>query len=297
MNGVDGGPFHAGELRAQMLAGAGSAGGAIRDAMPEQHRDFFAGLRYLALATLDPDGWPVATMLAGPAGFIASPDARRLELAVPVERADPALHALHKGSPVGLLGIDFSNRRRNRANGLAAAVHAGGLHIDVRESFGNCPKYIHVREVESGSANASAPAEHFIGLDEGARALLAVAETFFVASSAGNTGGAGGVDISHRGGPAGFVQVNGATLTIPDYSGNRYFNTLGNLLLEPRSALLFIDFASGDLLHLQGRAEILWQQPQGRSLPAAERSWHFHVQGGWRRRAALPLRWNRRNPA
>ena len=40
---------------------------------------------------------------------------------------------------------------------------------------------------------------------------------------------------------------------MPDFRGNRYMNTLGNLLAEPRAALLFIDFDRGDVLHLQGK--------------------------------------------
>lgn len=96
----------------------------------------------------------------------------------------------------------------------------------------------------------------------------------------------GGCDISHRGGPAGFVRIEGDVLTIPDYRGNRFFNTLGNLLLEPRAALLFPDFAAGRLLHLQGAAEVLWDDD---GLPGAERSWRFRVRRGWRASAGLRL--------
>ncbi|XLM22644.1 pyridoxamine 5'-phosphate oxidase family protein, partial [Chromobacterium piscinae] len=61
---------------------------------------------------------------------------------------------------------------------------------------------------------------------------------------------------SHRGGKPGFVKIDGDTLTIPDFAGNGYFNTLGNLLRHPRAGLLFIDFSSGDTLQLAGRAEV-----------------------------------------
>ncbi len=62
----------------------------------------------------------------------------------------------------------------------------------------------------------------------------------------------GGVDISHRGGLPGFVKVAGDVLTIPDFRGNWFFNTLGNLVLTSARLLLFVDFETGDLLHLQG---------------------------------------------
>ena len=77
---------------------------------------------------------------------------------------------------------------------------------------------------------------------------------------------------------------------IPDFRGNRYFNTLGNLLGEPRAGLLFVDFESGDMLQLQGRAEIEWDgETAAHFFAGAERIWRFHVARGWRRRAALPF--------
>ena len=94
----------------------------------------------------------------------------------------------------------------------------------------------------------------------------------------------GGLDVSHRGGPPGFVRVDGDVLTIPDYRGNRYFNTLGNLLLEPRAALLFVDFARGEMLQLQGRGDVAWDEAD---LPGAERTWRFTVERGWRGNAGV----------
>jgi predicted pyridoxine 5'-phosphate oxidase superfamily flavin-nucleotide-binding protein len=73
-------PFHEGEMRAQHLAGGGSAGGGIRDFMPEQHRAFFAGLPFLLIGTTDAAGWPAATVLDGPLGFISSPDPHHLAI-------------------------------------------------------------------------------------------------------------------------------------------------------------------------------------------------------------------------
>jgi predicted pyridoxine 5'-phosphate oxidase superfamily flavin-nucleotide-binding protein len=198
----------------------------------------------------------------------------------------PSSLLLKPGQPVGLLGIEFHTRRRNRANGLIAAVDSQGLRIAVQQSFGNCPKYIQLRElhhVPAGTA-PTAPAVSFSGLDAEARKQISAADTFFVATSSG------AIDISHRGGPQGFVDIYGNTLTIPDFRGNRYFNTLGNILLEPRAALLFVDFSSGDLLHLQGRAEILWAAGDRFDSANAERRWRFHTAGGWRQHGALPLR-------
>lgn len=286
-------PFHAGEREAQKRAGVWSTGGAIRDFMPDQHRTFFGLLPFLPIATTDQDGWPVATILTGPCGFISSPDPRTLRIGSLPAASDPANLHLIPGAPIGILGIDLRTRRRNRANGVIAAKGASGLVISVHQSFGNCPQYIHVREIQTASASPGDP-EVMDRLDEQARADIGTADTFFVATSSGTTAGSrGGADISHRGGPSGFVRVEGNTLTIPDYRGNRYFNTLGNILLNPRVALLFTNFDTGELLHVQGQAEVLWDDAGEPEFEGAERLWRVHVARVWRRCGALSFRWRR----
>jgi predicted pyridoxine 5'-phosphate oxidase superfamily flavin-nucleotide-binding protein len=285
-------PFHAGERTAQQLAGGGSAGGAIRPFMPDQHRRFFAQLPFVAVATTDDDGGPVATLWTGRPGFVRSPDPHTLHIAAALDPADPASAAFVAGARFGLLGIELATRRRNRASGAITAVDPDGVTVAIHQSFGNCPNYIHPRDVAPApAAAAAAPAERLSGLDRDAATAIAAADTFFVATSARTGEPTGGVDISHRGGPPGFVHIDGDVLTIPDYAGNRYFNTLGNLVSDPRAALVFVDFARGDLLHLQGRAEIVWHGPEVSALEGAERLWRVHVERGWRRRAGLPLRW------
>jgi uncharacterized protein len=282
-------PFHPGESTAQSLAGASPRGAAIRDWMPDQHRAFFAALPFVLVATTHATGWPVATVLTGAPGFIASSDPRTLRIAARPDCDDPAAQWLKPGASIGLLGIDLATRRRNRANGVIAIATERALVVAVRESFGNCPQYIHIRDLETVPA-APAITEVMSELDQPAREAIEAADTFFVATG----GGAVGVDISHRGGRPGFVRLDGNTLTIPDFSGNRYFNTLGNMLLDARAALLFADFASGDLLHVQGRTEIVWEVPATERLPGAERLWRVSVTHAWRRRGALPFRWSLR---
>jgi hypothetical protein len=89
------------------------------------------------------------------------------------------------------------------------------------------------------------------------------------------------------------VRIEADTLTVPDFRGNRYFNTLGNMLAWPRAALLFIDFETGDLLNLTGTTEILWDADQDATgFKGAQRMWTLKIEGGWRRRAAVPLAWD-----
>jgi predicted pyridoxine 5'-phosphate oxidase superfamily flavin-nucleotide-binding protein len=288
---VSGWPFHAGELEAQLRAGGGAPGGGIRDVLPEQHRRFFAALPFAVVGTREA-GWPLATVLAGAPGFVASPDPRTLRIAAPLDPSDPAAAALVPGAPAGLLGIELATRRRNRANGTVLSADAGGFVLGVKQAFGNCQKYIHPRDVRPADS-VPGPLERLSALDAAARDQLARADTCFVATGARTDEQTGGVDVSHRGGPPGFVRVEGDVLTVPDYAGNRYFNTLGNLVSEPRAALVFVDFERGDVLHVSGTTGIVWDGPEVRAFPGAERLWRVRVVRSWRRRGALPLRWSR----
>jgi uncharacterized protein len=282
-------PFHADELAAQVLAGGDAKHAAIRDFMPEQHRTFFAALTYIFIATLDADGWPVATLLEGQPGFVEPSDPATLRIHALPSVDDPASGTIQVGKDIGILGIDFATRRRNRANGVVS--HVGEtFSVAVKQSFGNCPQYIQRRTVQHLEAVPN-KAQRLDSLDKRARELIERADTFFVASrSRAEMGARGGADISHRGGRPGFVLVDGDTLSIPDFRGNRYFNTLGNLLGEPRASLLFLDFATGDLLHLQGLVRIDWRGPTAERVQGAERLWHFQTTRGWYRPQAAALR-------
>lgn len=282
--------FHADELTAQARAGFETRGGGIRDFMLEQHRTFFAALPNLFVATLDATGWPLATLLEGEPGFVSSPDPNTLRIQSLPGADDPAYRTLRKGQEVGLLGIGLATRRRNRANGVVSEVDAAAFTVAVQQSFGNCPQYIQRRTL-SRAGIAKGPVRAFESLDDDARQLISRADTFFVASrSRSEVGPAGGADISHRGGRPGFVRVDGNVLSIPDFRGNHYLNTLGNLLGEPRSSLLFLDFESGDLLQLQGLASIDWSPAAKEQFEGAERTWHFRVTRGWFRPRAAALR-------
>jgi uncharacterized protein len=281
--------FHEDEVKAQALAGHQRPGrAAIRPFMPDQHREFFALLPCLFVATPDAQGWPMASVLTGEPGFVQSPDPATLGIGALPASDDPAKPTFIAGAEIGLLGLDFTTRRRNRANGRLLAVD-GGLTVAIAQSFGNCPQYIQTRE-PSPRAAAGAPVERLDHLDDAARAQIVASDTFFVASRSRGGIDGGGLDMSHRGGKPGFVGVTGDTLAIPDFRGNRFYNTLGNLLGDPRAGLLFIDFASGDILQLQGRVTIDWH-PGGSGPAGTERLWRVEVARAWRRRGAFPFAW------
>jgi hypothetical protein len=78
---------------------------------------------------------------------------------------------------------------------------------------------------------------------------------------------------------------------MPDFLGNYFFNTLGNLTVNPRAGLLFIDFDNGDLLYLAVKADIVWDGPELRAFEGAQRLLRFNVLQMRRVEGALPLRW------
>lgn len=291
-------PWHEGEIALQKRLGVETRMDEIgrrvmRDHLIDQHREFYPLLPMVVLGSVDRDGDAWATLRAGEPGFLHAPDEKRLTVELPREPTDPAEAGMEDGAPLALLGIDLGTRRRNRLNGTLKR-HARGFDLGVDQSFGNCPKYIQLRQarfVRDPSVPPSVPPVSSFGLNAAARALVAQADTFFVATYADLAGGRQ-IDVSHRGGHAGFVHVGeDGWLAIPDFVGNRFFNTLGNLAAHPRAGLLFVDFDSGDLLHVAVTAEIVWIGPEVAAFEGAERLMRFHVTHALRRPAALPLRW------
>jgi hypothetical protein len=89
------------------------------------------------------------------------------------------------------------------------------------------------------------------------------ADTFFLASAGrleDRHGGPNGVDISHRGGPAGFVDVNcdGLEVKFPEYRGNNFFMSLGNIAATGAVELLFPHFESGATVTVSGQARCVF---------------------------------------
>lgn len=296
---MDPSPWHAGEVALQQRAGVADRMEKIgrmvlRDHLIEQHRQFYPQLPFVALGAVDTQGEVWATVRAGHPGFLQAPTPSALHLALPRDAADPADAGMDDGQPIALLGIELHTRRRNRLNGTIRRG-AGGFDILVHHSYGNCQRYIQLRdfsfarepEVPTTRAAAELPA-----LDARARAMIEEADTFFVATYAAVEGGQRQVDVSHRGGKPGFVRIGAdGALTIPDFSGNLFFNTLGNILASGRAGLVFVDFDSGDLLQLSGKAELLDDPAQLASFEGAERLWRFTPRRIVHRPDALPLRW------
>ncbi len=294
-------PWHCGERALQAKVGVAErmetlGKRVIRDYMPDQHREFYEHLPYLIIGAVDPEGWPWATLLDAQSGFIQSPDARRLDISRRLDAEDPAGAGFAPGAAVGMLGIDLHSRRRNRLNGHIRDVWENGFSVSVEHSYGNCPQYIQLRALKQVPLKAVAerpPVQRLTALDDAAIATIRGADTFFVASYVDLEGAQPhrSVDVSHRGGQTGFVRVDGDVLTIPDFAGNLFFNTLGNFQLNPKAGLLFVDFQTGQLLQVAGTVTLLLEGPEIAAFQGAERLWQVRVEQVVRRPAALRSRW------
>ncbi|MDJ0759470.1 MAG: pyridoxamine 5'-phosphate oxidase family protein [Woeseiaceae bacterium] len=273
-------PFHPGEQAVQARMGVREAiepwaRKVIRSYMPDQHREFYAQLPFAVAAARDDRGRPWVTLLTGEPGFITSPDATTLVLDTAVLPGDALESSFGVGAEIGLLGIELDTRRRNRVNGEVIESTAGQLRFEVGQAFGNCPQYITERvwyaaDVDGDAANSS----RHSSLDATMQNWIQRADTFFIGSGhrGDDPSASDGMDASHRGGPAGFVRVVSPTrIVFPDYAGNNHFNTIGNLLLDPRVAMTFVDFENGGLLQLTGRATIDWDSPAVAEHPGAQR--------------------------
>ncbi|TCU20540.1 pyridoxamine 5'-phosphate oxidase family protein [Rhizobium sullae] len=290
--------WHEGELLLQQKVGvaermASVGQRVIRDFMPDQHRDFYAQLPYIVVGSVDNRGDAWATFLEGRPGFMSSPSSTILNIAAKSDASDPASEGILQSQPIGLLGMEMHTRRRNRMNGTVS-TSPEGIRIDVDQSFGNCPRYIQLRDFEfvrDPGETFSGTIEDLPALDDAARNMIVSADAFFVSSYVDREDRRQ-VDVSHRGGKAGFVRVaDDGTLTIPDFDGNLFFSTLGNILLNGKAGLLFIDYANGDMLQMTGNAEVILDSPEIAAFQGAERLWTFKARRIVRRRNALALRW------
>ena len=314
-------PFHEGEIQLQKATGTHKsvmtyAPRFIRPFMPQQHVDFYENQPFLIAAARDTTGSLWATLLTHPTGenrLTTSPDPRTLHIAGAPVRGDAlAGDALQPGTDVGLLGIEFATKRRNRVNGRITQVKTNintnstddssigpSLVFEVDQSFGNCPQYITPRqwwtaepqhqndaeaEEDKNTGTCDIPRRRFpskLTLDQ--MKTVQNANTIFVATGYRGEGEDPryGNDASHRGGPAGFlmVQEDAQTIILPDFSGNNHFNSIGNLLMDNRMGLTIPSWEEGGMLQLSGTAQVdLDSQKAAQMYPGAQRLVIFRIE-------------------
>ncbi|KAI9841725.1 MAG: hypothetical protein M1838_003441 [Thelocarpon superellum] len=249
----------------------------------------------LAFGTLDKHGRPWTSLWGGAKGFSRPAKHSMITLEALIdEKHDPVVKALLDGGEMdeevvharvagkvfGGLTIDLETRTRVK---LAGTVVDGEmkcvkdqskrrrghlqLAVKVEQSLGNCPKYLNIKRIHPALPDPVLVSDS-LPLPHEATDLLAVADMFFVSSS--NQGR--DMDTNHRGGPPGFVRVisnkaQNVQVIWPEYSGNRLYQTLGNLANTPVAGLCFPDYRSGDVLYITGSTETLVGPDAAHYLP------------------------------
>lgn len=255
--------------------------GAIQDEMSRQHAAYYSRLRYMPLGVADERGRLWATVLCNPE---TTPESSELlKVRARVNPGDPFVQAvcarplIAGARQFAGVAIDFATRSRVKIAGLvdAATLERETLTLALRanEHMGNCPKYITVRDLRPTDRT---PRTTALGakLSSPAREVLRQASTIFVATRhTGSDPRESDMGFNHRGGPKGFLRYfedeRGAHLVLPDYSGNRFYQSLGNVETDPVMGIAVPDFASGALLQVSGRARNLFDDEAAAVMPGA----------------------------
>ncbi|CAG8951235.1 hypothetical protein HYFRA_00007982 [Hymenoscyphus fraxineus] len=233
----------------------------------------------LALGALDSKGRHWTSLWGGEAGF-SRPVAQGVigmktiinqsydpvaEILLEGRHDGEVVKAEGAGKMVGMLAIDLETRSRVKLYGRMVAGALQGteegighvqLVVKIEQSLGNCPKYLNKKHILPSIPQPKLVTSE-LPLPQAALDLVSKSDLFFISSSNQEAD----MDTNHRGGPAGFVRIlqteKGTSLVYPEYSGNRLYQTLGNLITTPQAGLVFPDFETGDVLYVTGNTEIL----------------------------------------
>lgn len=292
-------PFHKGEMELQARANASDglpdmARRFITNDLPKQHQAFFSMLPMVFVAAEDKNNDIWSSTLFGEPGFIVINDAQNFTINAQFSVGDPIATNLSVGDEMGLLGIQFETRRRNRVSAKLTEVKDSSISLNVKQCYGNCPKYIQRRKGEMVTPSLAPESIPFDSLDIHLSEFIQSVDSLFIASQHVDNENAinQGVDSSHRGGMPGFVQVTDAkTLLIPDYMGNNFFNTLGNISLDPRTGIQFLDYENGHRVMLTGNAETVWATDEELPFEGVDRMIRFTLKHGYHLKNSFPFVW------
>ncbi|TFK32247.1 hypothetical protein BDQ12DRAFT_617438 [Crucibulum laeve] len=288
----------------------------ISGELPGDHAQFHTTyLPFLPVTTLDNEGRPWGSILAGKdgkPGFIKHPRYTTLVIHAMMWDGEPFLENAKRFESDGNMlaagiGIDFSNRRRNKLAGKITKLElengSAVIELTVNQALGNCPKYINIRALlpvtTSPHIQYSRPhmsVEDRLPLD--IISFILEADTVFIGTSYSAISEdsilfPSHVGMNQRGGRAGFIRVrpsDGRTIILPDYSGNRFMTSLGNIEATPVASLTFIDFLTGDILYLTGDAHNLFGDEAQKVMPLQRALTSIYVTGYVLAKDALPSR-------
>jgi len=201
----------------------------------------------IVLATPSADGRLRFTAIGGRAPLIEVLGGASVALPVALPVAMPG-----ESVPVGGLAIALAQRRRARLNG-ELTVGDDRTVLDAAEAFTNCRKYVAPSEaIETETRIGPSRRERVALGDPWLHGVLARAETSFLATVSPS----GMPDVSHRGGPPGFLSLDApsATLTWSEFVGDGMLKSAGNVRANGQITLLVIDLPTGDAAELTGQA-------------------------------------------
>lgn len=278
-------PWHAGEQKIHSLLHVPLVGNPTVPGLAPGAGTLVKKAPLLALGTLDDQGRPWTTVWNAEGSADPLSESTIEAKSLVDSRYDPVVEAVAGGDTdkmVSALSIDLETRRRVKlygrtisallSHGTAEPTQArltvkietslGGwtlLRIGLTQQLsqtGNCPKYLNKKHIVPAVPNPKliSDSPH---LTPGAVDLLNSTDCFFISSF-----GKEDMDTNNRNGPPGFVRVfsnnpSGAVLVYPEYSGNRLYQTLGNLQINPMAGYVFPDFKTGNALYATGHTEIL----------------------------------------
>jgi ferredoxin-NADP reductase len=252
----------------------------------------------LAFGTLDKHSRPWATLWGGLPGFSEPLGGGLIVTRTPVDgKNDPVVQALmgdvEKGEEMhhqdggklfAGLAIDLMTRKRVKIAGRVVSWTVRDVDIDdkggegmkheqikllakVEQSLGNCPKYLNQYEISPAHTESKLVSQGS-SLSPEAQALIASADMFFLSTRTKDD-----MDVNHRGGPPGFVRIISSwdchVLIYPEYSGNRLYQSLGNLQLDSRIGVTFPNYETGDVLYITGFAGVCVGKEAAALLPGS----------------------------
>ncbi|KAI1304041.1 hypothetical protein F5Y03DRAFT_384939 [Xylaria venustula] len=214
------------------------------------------------------------------------------------------------------LSVDLETRDRVKLAGrfiagsavrTAPGVANLQMAFAVEEALGNCPKYLNKKHIVPHVPTPElvpgpeSPVDDGLPLPREAVELIEKTDLFFIASKHGG----GSMDVNTRGGAPGFLRISrnrateansdgaddgGVVLVYPEYSGNRLYQTLGNLNEDPVAGIVVPDFDTGNVLYLTGRTTTLVAERAAAYMPRAKLAVRIDVTEARFVRGGLPFR-------
>lgn len=240
---------------------------------------FLSQCQLVILGSLDSEYRPWTSLVSGSPGFMRGLNTDYLAISGKVPLGDPILENLDLAGERMVSGLGTNLAARKRVKFFGRVAHEmkkirkddGKLQavLKIEQTLGNCPKYITIRRVafipnlETPPMQPPEKRTEIPGsaLSRAALALIQTADIFFISTRNGKTD----MDTNLRGGPSGFVRIlpssaaacTPTALIWPEYSGNRLYQSLGNMAINPEAGLTFPDFVTGSVLYLTGTTEII----------------------------------------